>query len=204
MTNTVTFNIPATQENAELIHKVSELVIPGYTRKSPVAEETAASTKSTQAAKKDKPAKEETPEDSGAVDFTQFKKAAKEAKKEHGEEFCMEILEAAGYESKSTLGRSLAQVESAHYETIIAAWSEGPQDDDSSDDEDLDDDFDDEEDDEPEVEVPAVKKAVKAFAKEKGRDEAKQMMKKYGCDTLKDVEDLDSSDLVKLFKAVSK
>ena len=70
---------------------------------------------------------EQEAESSSDVTLDDVKKAAKKAKADHGEEFAMEVLKAAGVEVATTLGRSMSKIDEDMYEAIIAAWEEGPQ-----------------------------------------------------------------------------
>lgn len=189
--NQVMFAIVATPANAELIDKVSKLILgDDYTAK---PEKTSDKTTS-------KPEKTEAKDTSKATtSLADFKKAAKAAKDEFGEEFVTSVIEAAGIEPKQTLARSVAAVPEEQYDDIIALWQAGPEEAANTSD-DSDDDFDDDDSDDADVTPEAVKTAVKAYAKENGRDEAKELMAKHGAKSLAEIDNLKPAQLAKLLE----
>ena len=201
MSNYVNYQIALIPANASLIDKLNKLLVTGeesVTETSAKTETVKVDSKSTKPEVKPTPKAEET---SGAS-ITDLKNAAKEAKKNHGEEFTMQILTDAGVEVESTLGRSMGKVDADQYDDIIAAWSAGPQAQASSDEPEDDDDFGDDEDDGLGDEAPtaeAVSLALKAYAKSTGREEAKALMVKYGAAALSNIKDLSADKLTKLF-----
>lgn len=150
-------------------------------------------------------AKAKTETKSNIVSLDDFKNAARQVKKDHGEEFALEILEEAGVDIESTLARSIKNVDAALYAVIMEAWQEGPtaaasdepvDDDDLGDEEDLDDE------EELEVTPDSVKLAVKAYAKENGNAEAKAIMKEHGCESLATIGKLSKAKLTALAEAL--
>lgn len=218
MTNQVTYAIELTPENAPKIDAINRILLgTAYTSvdaKVAATEIEKEATKASAQAKADKAvkadnqkvaqqAKAEQEAEASDVSLDDVKKAAKKAKADHGEDFAMEVLKAAGVEVATTLGRSMSKIDEDMYEAIIAAWEEGPQPTEQASDEpedDLDDDdgFDDEED-TSEVTAEAVKTALKAYAKEVGRDEAKEIMTKHGATALSKVDDCTPKQLRAMF-----
>lgn len=203
MTNVVTYAIELIPENAAKIDAVNRIILgDAYTTvdtkvaATEIVKETASQTKTPVA--KDKP----------ATTLEQFKTAAKLAKKDHGEEFAMEALKSSGCKVATTLGRSMAGVNADDYDKVIALWVAGPQLTEQASDELEDDGFGDDEDDglgdEPEVDAEAVKIALKAYAKEVGRDEAKEIMTANGAAALSKVDDCSPKQLAAMIKALAK
>lgn len=219
MTNQVTYAIELTPENAPKIDAINRIIL--GTAYSTVETKVAATeieqkaTKASAQAKADKAvaadnqkvaqqAKAEQEAEAPSVTLDDVKKAAKKAKADHGEEFTMEVLKTAGVDVAATLGRSMAKIDADMYEAIIAAWVEGPQtteqsSDEPEDDLDEDDGFGDDEEDTSEVTADAVKTALRAYAKEVGRDEAKEIMQKHGAAALSKVDDCTPKQLSAMF-----
>lgn len=222
MTNQVTYAIELTPENAPKIDAINRILLgTAYTSvdakvaATEIEKEATKATKASAQAKADKAvkadnqkvaqqAKAEQEAEASDVSLDDVKNAAKKAKADHGEDFAMEVLKAAGVEVATTLGRSMSKIDEDMYEAIIAAWEEGPQvteqvSDEPEDDLDEDDGFDDEEEDTSEVTAEAVKTALKAYAKEVGRDEAKEIMTKHGATALSKVDDCTPKQLKAMF-----
>lgn len=211
--NVVTWSLALIPEHAEKIDMINRIILgESYS----VSSDTQAETKpaksekpsSKKSAKSEKPvetksAKSEKPADD-QISFDEFKKVAQTTKKEHGEEFCMEVLKSAGIKIKDSLPRSVSAVDGDQYEDIISLWQAGPQTS-ASDDTPEDDGFDDDEDlgdDEPEVDAESVKTALKSAAKSHGRDLVKGIMEKHGIKAITAVDGAKKSVLGKLLKAV--
>lgn len=190
MTNQITFTINATPDNADTISAITALLT-GIAPKKSETKETSKATKETKETETDSVVEETD------ITLTDFKKAAKAVKTNFSEEFALSIIEMTGTKPGSTLGRTLSKVPSEDYATIIAAWEEGPQNDDDDDlaDDDLADD------DLADVDADAVKLALKAYSKSEGRPEAKALMAKFECNSLADVDNLSSSELAQLMEA---
>lgn len=189
MTNHVTYAIELTPENAPKIDAINRIIL--------------GSAYSTVEAKVAATEIEKAEESTGAT-LDDVKNAAKKAKADHGEEFAMEVLKTAGVDVAATLGRSMAKIDADMYDAIIADWVEGPQvteqaSDEPEDDLDEDDGFGDDEEDTSEVTADAVKTALKAYAKEVGRDEAKEIMQKHGAAALSKVDDCTPKQLAAMF-----
>ena len=218
MTNQVTYAIELTPENAPKIDAINRIILgSAYSTveaKVAATEIEQKATKASAQAKADKAvaadnqkvaqqAKAEQEAEASSVTLDDVKKAAKKAKADHGEDFAMEVLKAAGVEVGTTLGRSMAKIDADMYEAIIAAWVEGPQPteqaSDEPEDDGLDDDGFDDEEDTAEVTADAVKTALKAYAKEVGRDEAKEIMQKHGAAALSKVDDCTPKQLSAMF-----
>lgn len=218
MTNQVTYAIELTPENAPKIDAINRILLgTAYTSvdtKVAATEIEKEATKASAQAKADKAvkadnqkvaqqAKAEQEAEASDVSLDDVKKAAKKAKADHGEDFAMEVLKAAGVEVATTLGRSMSKIDEDMYEAIIAAWQEGPQPteqaSDDPEDDGLDDDGFDDEEDTSEVTAEAVKTALKAYAKEVGRDEAKEIMTEHGATALSKVDDCTPKQLKAMF-----
>jgi hypothetical protein len=154
------------------------------------------------------------------MSLADFKAAVKKAKAEHGEEFCKQTLEANGAKKNDPLGRMVSAIDADDYADLVAAFVEGPteqaeeavegpteQAEEAEEgpteqaEEAEEDDFDDEEEDSSEVTADAVKVAAKAYAKEVGRDEAKEIMNSNGAATLTKIADCTAKQLQAMFKA---
>lgn len=202
MSNVVTYAIELLPENATKIDQINRILLgTDYTADVMKADKAVSSkpTKTSEAVKESTaPAKEELP----VVSAEKFKKAAQQAKKEHGEDFCIQVLKDIDVEA-ATLGRAIVKVEEDQRQSVMDIWSAGPTEQASDEPDDLDeedeDDFDDEEDD-SEVSVEAVKTALKAYAKKVGRDEARELMQSAGAKSLSAVDNLSSAKLSALFK----
>ncbi len=185
--NYINYQIALVPENSELIDKMNKLTLGAdYTK----------AAKTTTA--KEKPEKKEKPAKSDGTTADQFKDAAKVAKKEHGDEFAMQVLKDAGVEVGASLGRSIGKVDSSDYDAIIKSWQSGP----TVKDDDLDDDGFGDDDDTPVIDADAVKIALKAYAKETGREEAKAIMNDNGAKALSNVDDCTQAQLAAMMKAL--
>jgi hypothetical protein len=201
MTNNVTYTIALTPENAEKIDAVNRILLgESYTAKAP-----AKTTPAKEPAKQEAPAKTETTTESSGLTLDQIKRAAKKAKSAHGEDFANSVLDEFGVKEASSLGRRMSSIDEGDYDAIAEKWAAGPQVTEQASDEpedDLDDGFDDDDglgDDESEVTADAVKTALKAYAKEVGRDEAKEIMQKHGAAALSKVDDCTPAQLKAMF-----
>jgi len=178
-TNYVNYQVALLPENAALINQLNELLITGST----VSPKSAKTAESANTAAQKSSVEDVAPVANGTT-LAQVKEAAKAAKKDHGEDFAMSVLDANGVKEAVSLGRRMAAIEESAYDTIIAAWQAGPQESDDLDD-DLDDDGLGEE--TADVSPEAVQTALKAYSKETGRAEAKAIMTKHGAKALSDV-----------------
>lgn len=200
MTNQVTYSIALTPENAEKIDQVNRILLgESYTAEAP-----AKTTPAKEPAKKEAPAKTETTTESSGLTLDQVKRAAKKAKSAHGEDFANSVLDDFDVKEGASLGRRMSSIDESDYQAIVDAWVAGPQTEQASDEpeDDLDDGFDDDDglgDDESEVTADAVKTALKAYAKEVGRDEAKEIMQKHGAAALSKVDDCTPDQLKAMF-----
>jgi len=192
-------------ENAPMIDQVNRLLLgKGYTEEAAVpakAEVKAAATKlpTKPAAKVEK----ETPAtDDYEMSLVDFKTAVKKAKAEHGEDFVKSCLETGGGKAGDPLGRMVSAIHSDDYTDVFAALVAGPAEQPEYDADEYDDDgLDEEEEDTSEVTADAVKVAAKAYAKEVGRDEAKEIMNSNGAATLTKIADCTAKQLQVMFKA---
>lgn len=200
MTNNVTYTIALTSENAPKIDAINRIILgEDYTTEAP--------TKAAPAKEpvKADPAKTETVAEPSSLTLDQVKRAAKKAKSTHGEGFANSVLDEFGVKEASSLGRRMSSIDEGDYDAIAEKWAAGPQVTEQVSDEpedDLDDGFDDDDglgDDESEVTADAVKTALKAYAKEVGRDEAKEIMQKHGATALSKVDDCTSTQLKAMF-----
>ena len=201
MTNQITYTVALTPENAEKIDQVNRILL-GKTYTAETSAETAVEDVN-------KPApttKKETGAEASGLTLDQVKRAAKKAKSAHGEDFANEVLDSFDVKEGASLGRRMSAIDESDYQAIVDAWVAGPQaeqasnepeDDDDLDDDDLGDDGLD--DDESEVTAEAVKTALKAYAKEVGRDEAKDIMQKHGATALSKVDDCTPAQLKAMF-----
>lgn len=207
-TTSVTYNIALIPENAAKIDQINRIILgEAYTTTSTPVEKTTAKTAAKSSAKakaedaiaadEQKVASEATSE----VSLDDLKKAAKKAKADHGEDFAMQVLKDADVAVAATLGRSMGKIAEDQYADIISAWEAGPQVTEQAADEPEDDGFgdDDLDEDTSEVTADAVKTALKAYAKEVGRDEAKEIMNKHGASALSKVEDCSAKQLSAMF-----
>jgi len=199
--NTVTFALTLVPENAGKIDAINKIILGDtYTTEAPAKTKSETSKPKTETKAAKPPAKEE----KSGMDFAAFKKVVSAAKKEHGEDFVMSMLEEAGYESKGTLLKTVTSVEEDEYETIAGVLQEGPTKQAADEPEDdLDDDgFDDDEPYSEDIDPEAVKTALRAKAKE-DRDEAKAIMTKHGAATLSKVADLSQDKLAAIMKELA-
>lgn len=200
MTNQITYSIALTPENAEKIDQVNRILLgESYTAEAP-----AKTTPAKESAKKETPAKTETATESSGLTLDQVKRAAKKAKSAHSEDFANSVLDSFGVKEAASLGRRMSSIDESDYQAIVDAWVAGPQTEPASDEpeDDLDDGFDDDDDlgdDESEVTADAVKTTLKAYAKEVGRDEAKEIMQKHGAAALSKVDDCTPAQLKAMF-----
>tara|TARA_R110000822_G_scaffold84867_3_gene199060 strand:+ start:35284 stop:35868 length:585 start_codon:yes stop_codon:yes gene_type:complete len=190
MNNFVTYQVALTPENAAKIDAINhvmlgtaQLQVAATTTEQPAEAKAAATTT------------EQPAEEFNVKSFEDFKKAAKAAKKDHGEEFAKQVLISAGVEVTSTLGRAVSKAGENQYDSIIAEWVAGPP---AVEDDGLEED-DGFGDDEPTVTAEAVKTALKAYAKDTGREEAKAVMAKHGAASLSKVDDCTPAQLQAMF-----
>ena len=200
----VIYEIEMNAANAPMIDQVNRLLLgEGYT------EETAAKTPSNKGA--DKPAakteskaesKAEEPATKGDTDtmsLSAFKTAVKKAKADHGEDFAKATLVDGGADKDQPLGRMVSSIDADDYADIVAAFVAGPTE--QAEEAEEDDFEDEEEEDTSEVTADAVKVAAKSYAKEVGRDEAKEIMNSNGAATLTKIADCTAKQLQAMFKA---
>ena len=212
----VIYEIEMNAENAPMIDQVNRLLLgEGYTEEAPAKTTKPAATKpaAKPAATKPaaKPAATKPPakpaakveKDTGGdsddeMSLADFKTAVKKAKAEHGEDFITATLVANGAKAGNPLGRMVSSIDADDYTDIVAAFVAGPT---EQAEEAEEDDFDDEEEDSSEVTADAVKAAAKAYAKEVGRDEAKEIMNSNGAATITKIADCTAKQLQAMFKA---
>ena len=219
----VIYEIEMNAENAPMIDQVNRLLLgEGYTEEAPAKTTKPAATKpaAKPAATKPpaKPAAKVEKDTGGDSDdemsLADFKTAVKKAKAEHGEDFITATLVANGAKAGNPLGRMVSSIDADDYTDIVAAFVAGPTEQAEEAEEDdfvagpteqaeeaEEDDFDDEEEDSSEVTADAVKVAAKAYAKEVGRDEAKEIMNSNGAATLTKIADCTAKQLQAMFKA---
>jgi len=223
----VIYEIEMNAENAPMIDQVNRLLLGnGHTAEAGVAVKGDAKPAATKpaatkpaatkpAAKPAAKVEKETPAtDDDEMSLADFKTAVKKAKAEHGEEFCKQTLEANGAKKNDPLGRMVSAIDADDYADLVAAFVAGPTEQAEEAEEDAfvegpteqaeeaeEEDFDDEEEDSSEVTADAVKVAAKAYAKEVGRDEAKEIMKSNGAATLTKIADCTAKQLQAMFKA---
>ena len=215
----VIYEIEMNAENAPMIDQVNRLLLgEGYTEEAPAKTTKPAATKpaAKPAATKPaaKPAATKPPakpaakveKDTGGdsddeMSLADFKTAVKKAKAEHGEEFCKQTLEAKGAKKNDPLGRMVSAIDADDYADLVADFVEGPTE--QAEEAEEDDGFGDDEEaeDSSEVTADAVKVAAKAYAKEVGRDEAKEIMNSNGAATLTKIADCTAKQLQAMFKA---
>ena len=197
----VIYEIEMNAENAPMIDQVNRLLLGnGYTEEAVVPAKTDSKPAATkQPAKPAAKVEKDTGGDSDdEMSLADFKTVVKKAKAEHGEEFCKQTLEANGAKKNDPLGRMVSAIDADDYADLVAAFVEGPT---EQAEEAEEDDFDDEEEDSSEVTADAVKVAAKAYAKEVGRDEAKEIMNSNGAATLTKIADCTAKQLQAMFKA---
>lgn len=203
--NFVKYQIEATAENAELIQAIAALMTGGTVTapqvQVPADKPEPKATKTTKTK-----VVEESPADPG-ITHADLRGLLKEARAEHGEDFCKAVLSANGA-AENSLGRMLSALTEDTYADVAAQLQAGPTEtaadepEDELDDEDdgLDDDT---EEDTSEVTAEAVKLAVKAYAKEVGRNEAKELMNSNGAASLSKIDDCTPKQLQAMFKAAT-
>jgi hypothetical protein len=197
----VIYEIEMNAENAPMIDQVNRLLLGnGHTAEAGVAVKGDAKPAATKpAAKPAAKVEKDTGGDSDdEMSLADFKTAVKKAKAEHGEDFITATLVANGAKAGNPLGRMVSSIDADDYTDIVAAFVAGPT---EQAEEAEEDDFDDEEEDSSEVTADAVKVAAKAYAKEVGRDEAKEIMNSNGAATLTKIADCTAKQLQTMFKA---
>ena len=198
----VIYEIEMNAENAPMIDQVNRLLLGnGYTEEAVVPAKTDSKPAATkQPAKPAAKVEKETPAtDDDEMSLADFKTAVKKAKAEHGEDFTTATLVANGAKAGDPLGRMVSAIEADDYADIVALFVAGPGDDaDEGDDDVLDEE---ESEDTSEVTADSVKVAAKAYAKEVGRDEAKEIMNSNGAATLTKIADCTAKQLQAMFKA---
>lgn len=209
--NYVNYQIEVTPENAELIQTIGALVsvgVSGGTTAPVKLEETtpvekpAKVTKTTKAKATPKEV-EQVEEVEVVITHADLRGLVKAARETHGEDFCKEVLLANGAKGDS-LGRMLSSLAEDEYMAVADQLASGPQEKTSVADDDLDDEDDglgDE--DTSEVTAEAVKLAVKAYAKEVGRNEAKELMNSNGAASLSKIDDCTPKQLQAMFKVAT-
>lgn len=192
----VKYEVEMTPENAPLIDQINRLVMgDAYTEEAPAKTASKNTSKPASEKAETKPAAKDSDDDE--MSLADFKAVVKKAKADHGEDFCKETLEANGAKT-GPLGRMVSAIDADDYADVVVALEAGPSE--KAEDPEDDDDFDDEEDDNSEVDAEAVKTAAKAYAKEVGRDEAKEIMNKHGAATLTKIADCSEKQLQAMFK----
>ena len=198
----VIYEIEMNAENAPMIDQVNRLLLGnGYTEEAVVPAKTDSKPAATkQPAKPAAKVEKETPAtDDDEMSLADFKTAVKKAKAEHGEDFTTATLVANGAKAGDPLGRMVSAIEADDYADVVALFVAGPGDDaDEGDDDVLDEE---ESEDTSEVTADSVKVAAKAYAKEVGRDEAKEIMNSNGAATLTKIADCTAKQLQAMFKA---
>lgn len=197
--NLVTWSLALLPENAEKIDQINRIILgSSYGAKAPIEKA------KNEVKEKTSSTKEESTEDAG-VSQSDLQAAAKAAKAEHGVDFVKECIEAAGGELKRALGQSLSSINAEAHLSFIQDLKDGPKPTEQASDE-LEDDFGDDDDGLDDAEeaptVEAVKAALKAYAKETGREEAKQIMNDNGAAKLQNVDDCTPAQLTAMFKAL--
>ena len=211
----VIYEIEMNAENAPMIDQVNRLLLgEGYTEEAPAKTTKPAATKPAAKPAATKPAatkpaakpaakvEKDTGGDSDdEMSLADFKTAVKKAKAEHGEDFITATLVANGAKAGNPLGRMVSSIDADDYTDIVAAFVAGPteQAEEAEEDEGFGDD--EEAEDSSEVTADAVKVAAKAYAKEVGRDEAKEIMNSNGAATLTKIADCTAKQLQAMFKA---
>jgi len=139
-----------------------------------------------------KPEKKDKKKDSSspAPSFDELRKVFNAAKRKHGEDFCLDVLQEHGKSPKPelTAGRQLSACDESTWGDMLDAFAAGPKENGKDPDEELN--------------GTAVKEAVKAYAEENSRTDAKKVLKKIGV-KMSEVEDADNKTLIKIMKAVS-
>ena len=199
----VIYEIEMNAENAPMIDQVNRLLLGrGYTEEAVVPAKTEAAPAATKPpAKPAAKVEKETPAtDDDEMSLAEFKTAVKAAKAEHGEDFVKDALSSCGAKAGDPLGRMVSAIDVEGYADVIAIFEAGPAA--ATEDDEEDDVLDEEEsEDTSEVTADAVKVAAKAYAKEVGRDEAKEIMNSNGAATLTKIADCTAKQLQAMFKA---
>ena len=199
----VIYEIEMNAENAPMIDQVNRLLLGrGYTEEAVVPAKTEAAPAATKPpAKTAAKAEKETPAtDDDEMSLADFKTAVKKAKAEHGEDFTTGTLVGWGAKAGDPLGRMVSAIDVEGYADIIAIFEAGPAA--ATEDDEEDDVLDEEEsEDTSEVTADSVKVAAKSYAKEVGRDEAKEIMNSNGAATLTKIADCTAKQLQVMFKA---
>ncbi len=189
----VTYEIELTPENATMIDQVNRLLLGNsYTEEAPAKPAAKAETKP--AAKAEK---EDTSGDD-EMSLADFKVVVKRAKADHDEAFVKGVLAEFTDDARQPLGRMVSSMDTGDYADAVVSLEAGPTE--KAEEEEEDDGLDDD-DDNSEVDAEAVKTAAKAYAKEVGRDEAKQIMNDNGAVTLTKITDCSQKQLQAMFKA---
>jgi len=191
----VTYTIDLTPDNASKIDQVNHILIGGdYTKKTPSATDTKTTTTTTT----------EPDDTASGITLDEVKAAAKLAKKDHGEDFAIQVLKDHDVAVTATLGRSMAKIPEADYRSIITAWEAGPSETDNLEDDGLGDGLDDDGlGDDSNINPEAVKTALKAYSKSNGRDEAKAIMTANGAKALSNVDDCSQEQLAAMMKELT-
>ena len=199
----VIYEIEMNAENAPMIDQVNRLLLGrGYTEEAVTPTKTEAAPAATKPpAKPTAKVEKETPAtDDDEMSLADFKTAVKKAKAEHGEDFITGTLVGWGAKAGDPLGRMVSAIDVEGYADVIAIFEAGPAA--ATEDDEEDDVLDEEEsEDTSEVTADAVKVAAKAYAKEVGRDEAKEIMNSNGAATLTKIADCTAKQLQVMFKA---
>jgi hypothetical protein len=187
----VIYEIDLAPENAKKIDQINKILLgESYEEEAPA-----------------KPAKgksgslfEDSSDANDCPDLDSFTSCAKNCKEEHGEEFCMLVLEDEGIETAKTLRGSVKKVPEEKRRAVMKLWVKGPQ---KGKSDDWEEEEEEEEEDTSKVTSDAVKKAVKAYAEEHSKEKAKKVMSACGFGSLAAInDDADEDDLKKLFKKV--
>lgn len=194
--NKVTYEIELTSANAPKIDAVNRILLGEDYTATPAKESSKPAAKTTTTKTETKPAKD-SDGDADEMTLADFKAAVKAAKTANDEAFVKQVLADNGA-TEGPLGRMVSAIDVDDYPHVVALLEAGPTE--SEEDED-DDGLGDDDEDTSEVDVEAVKTAAKAYAKEVGRDEAKQIMNDNGAATLAKIADCNQKQLQAMFKA---
>jgi hypothetical protein len=129
--------------------------------------------------------------EASTMSFTEFKELAKKYKKQHGEEFCLEVLSDNGIPVGSSIARTVSKVPHNLYSTIVDSWKVGPGE------------LEELEELEYEITHEEVKDALRSYAKKYGRDMTKSIMSDHNVNLLPDVDKLSADDLKRLLEKLS-
>jgi len=197
----VIYEIEMNAENAPMIDQLNRLLLgKGYTEQAAVPAKSQTKPAATKATAKatNKVEKDTGGDSDDEMSMVDFKTAVKKAKAEHGEDFTTATLVANGAKAGDPLGRMVSAIDTEDYAEVVALFVAGPEDASAIDEAD---EFEEEEEDSSEVTAEAVKVAAKAYAKEVGRDEAKEIMNSNGAATLAKIADCTAKQLQVMFKA---